>query len=122
MIGAPLGWDLIAAKRPTETRLPTTAVLRYVIAVAPIQVKSDWTGIPEGRNRQDAFQLACLSHRLDPILPTGSIVRRLDKRLLRVWDWIDITDMTVDPLGWDLTAGKRLTEPYLPAPAILRHV
>ena len=74
-IDNPLGWDLIAAKRLTETDLPIPAILRHVLAAAIMHDKADRAAIPpEGRDRQDAFLLACQRHGVDPVRLTGPIV------------------------------------------------
>jgi len=114
MIADPFGWNLIAAKRPTGTHLPAPAILWLVMAPTTIQGKSDWTRTFEGRDSQDAFLLTRPSHRLDPVLRTAFIPRRPDKCSLRVWDRIDIADTIVDPVCWDLTSRKGLTETHLP--------
>jgi hypothetical protein len=50
MIDVPDRWDLVAAKRVTETHLPMRLILRHVCTIGLIQSKADRTGSPEGRD------------------------------------------------------------------------
>jgi len=73
VVGHPVERDLIATKRGTQARLPTSTVWWHVIARATIQGKADRTSSPEGRNGQDTFPLGSLGRCQDPVLWTRGV-------------------------------------------------
>src|SRR5437588_2401342 len=102
----PIEWYLIATKRLTETVPPYQGLgeMVLIVAVCPIQDKSDRTQTSNSRNCQSTFWCVVSSdRRADPVIGTGP---SFDEGSLWVRNGINITDMIGNPCRWDLTVAK----------------